>query len=129
LVVLEATTPVARHARVGFSQHGNQVFEFVRRHRRAYADFVDLRHRHPKRHVANHGSENEVLLQFSGVEWIFLADGLDLAGSMLGIDDGVALFELHSDLAQNCRNGLETPSEQTLKCRGKMVVFIGKCPF
>jgi hypothetical protein len=48
---------------------------------------------------------------------------------MLGIDDGVALFELHSDLAQNCRNGLETPTEQTLKCRGKMVVFIGKCPF
>ena len=100
-MVLEATTPVGRHARVGLGENRHQVLEFVRRHRGTHANIVDLGHGNHQPHFTDDRFEDEVVLSLAGVQRILLADRDDLARTVLGIDDRVTLLELHANLASS----------------------------
>lgn len=131
LMVLETAAPVAGHAGVGLCQHRHEVFEFIGRHRRPNAHIGSARHWHRQRHLIDDGAQNQVLLS--------LAKRNDLLGALhqacpvLGIDDRVALFELHSNyltdpavVSATCTRGEPESCQQILKGKGSEAIFLAR---
>ena len=103
LVVLEPPAPVRRHTRVGLGEHGHEVLELVGRHRRAHADLLGHVDRDLQRHLVDDGLQDEVLALLA--ERLHLLRPHHDARTVLGIDDGVTLLELHAEPSRREKSG------------------------
>ncbi len=102
-MVLEPPAPVRRHARVRLGQHGDEILELVGRHRRAHADLFGHVDRDLQRHLVDDRLKNQVLTLLA--ERLHLLRPHHDARTVLGIDDGVTLLELHAEPSRREKSG------------------------
>ena len=89
---------------IGLRQHGDQVLQLVGGHRRAHPDLLGHVDGHLERHLVDDGLQDEVLALLA--ERLHLLRPHHDAGTVLRIDDGVTLLELHARLSIGRTSGI-----------------------